>query len=213
MLYVRKAKESDINELYNLCIEMHKEGIYNKIEVNHTKSPQYGKGNWTWNKNGIIVNLNKKTFNFKGGSLYKDGRCKNNQTTSTSNSNLNNNKSNEMSSNDAAGLIAAALIIVGIASLFSSSDDESSNDSSSSSSSTSYTPSYKPCNYDDVCHRVLEVINPHRVKIQCTKGSETRRIEEMCSNSSGYWATGCGFSDIAAHHYKNLDIAGREFCN
>jgi len=37
LLSIREAKKSDVNELFNLCIEMHKEGIYQKIEINQEK--------------------------------------------------------------------------------------------------------------------------------------------------------------------------------
>ena len=37
MLSIRKAKKSDVNELFDLCVEMHKEGIYQKIEINQEK--------------------------------------------------------------------------------------------------------------------------------------------------------------------------------
>jgi type II secretory pathway component GspD/PulD (secretin) len=85
--------------------------------------------------------------------------------------------------------------------------------SSSSSSYSSYTPpSYDSCHSGDTCHKIIEVIEPHRIKIQCTRGFNTGRKREMCSNSKGYWATGCGFTDIAAHHYKNLTDAARNWC-
>ncbi|HFU76717.1 MAG TPA: hypothetical protein ENK66_10780 [Arcobacter sp.] len=37
MLSIREAKSSDVNKLFDLCIEMHKEGIYQKIEINQEK--------------------------------------------------------------------------------------------------------------------------------------------------------------------------------
>ena len=37
MLSIRNAKESDIDELLDLCIDMHQEGIYKKIEISQRK--------------------------------------------------------------------------------------------------------------------------------------------------------------------------------
>ncbi len=86
--------------------------------------------------------------------------------------------------------------------------------SSGSSSYSNYSaPSYDSCHSGDSCHQVIEVINQNRVKIQCTRGFNTGKSREMCSNSNGYWATGCGFTDIAAHHYKNLTSAARNWCD
>ncbi len=96
-------------------------------------SPQYGKGEWYWNDNELVVSLSKKDFTFNSGSLYEDGRCKKEVSSSQSSSGL--------SGSDKVALVGAALVIGGLIKLFSSDSDSSSSSSSSSSYSSSSSSS------------------------------------------------------------------------
>ncbi|HFU76723.1 MAG TPA: hypothetical protein ENK66_10810 [Arcobacter sp.] len=181
-------------------------------------SPEYGDGEWSWNSSdGISVILDKKDFSFNSGSLYDDGRCKDKkESTSSSSSSSSSSDSSSSSSDGTAALVAGAIIVGGLALLFGGDDDEDSSSSSSSSSDYSYTaPSYEPCHwtiYDYSCYDIVEKINNQRYKIKCTRGSQTGETREMCANSDGKWAWGCGFSDIGAHHDDSLSDAANKWC-
>jgi len=75
------------------------------------------------------------------------------------------------------------------------------------------SPAYKYCGSYDTCHQVIESISSRKVKIKCIRGSNTGRTRVMCANSNGKWATGCGFSDVAAHHYKSVSAAAKNWCD
>ena len=51
-------------------------------------SPQYGRGEWYWKDNDVIVSLSKKDFSFNSGSLYEDGRCSKGNTNKSSEKSL-----------------------------------------------------------------------------------------------------------------------------
>lgn len=147
-----------------------------------------GYGTMTWYKDGIKGNTYTET-KIKGKAEEKG-----------------------MSDSDKVALAGAALIVgAGLNWLFGG--DSSS--SSSSSSDYSYTaPSYDSCHWKtgDSCYNIVEKINSRRYKIQCTKGSHTGETREMCANSSGEWAKGCGFTDVAAHHDDSLSDAANKWC-
>jgi hypothetical protein len=146
-----------------------------------------GYGKTVWYKNGI----KGKSFNetkIKGKAEKKDD------------------------TNTDAALVGAAIGIAAIGWLFGVGRDTSS--SSSSSSSNSYSsPTYDPCYSDDTCYDVIEKISNREYTIKCTKGSSTGETRNICANSNGKWATGCGATDIIAHHHFSLKEAANKWCS
>lgn len=163
-------------------------------------SPQYGTGEWSWKDNEIIVSLSKKDIYFNSSSLYDDGRCEKESSKT---------EEKGMSDSDKVALAGAALVVgAGLKWLFGG----SSSSSSSSSSDYSSSPSFQACGTYDKCYKLLEIVTSREVKIQCTKGSYTGKIRNICANASGKWATGCGLTDVAAHYYKSFDKAAHHWC-
>jgi hypothetical protein len=67
-------------------------------------------------------------------------------------------------------------------------------ESSSAPSSSGY------CGSSDTCYSVVKA-EPRKMTLQCTRGYKTGSTAEICANSDGRWASGCGATDMFAHHY------------
>lgn len=68
-------------------------------------------------------------------------------------------------------------------------------------SNTPINKNYSHCGASDTCYKTIKMKKTSAI-IECTKG--TRIGQELCIgvNKSGKWASGCGFVDVAAHHYN-----------
>jgi len=76
---------------------------------------------------------------------------------------------------------------------------------------SSYTaPKYDYCGVNDTCYKLVRFKKSGSAIVKCTKGPSTGQEKCLSYNGKKY-ATGCGFSDIAAHHYT-LEEAGNGAC-
>ena len=83
--------------------------------------------------------------------------------------------------------------------------------SGGSSQSSSPSVSYEACTSGDTCFRFVRQ-NGKTARIQCTKGIYKGQEQCIMVNKKGKWASGCGISDSAAHHYNTMKRAGNIAC-
>lgn len=72
MLYTREAKKNDIDEIFMLCYEMHKEGFYQKIPIDKVKLIDF-LFNKICHKNSLLIVLvdNDKLIGFFIGDIVE----------------------------------------------------------------------------------------------------------------------------------------------
>jgi hypothetical protein len=113
---------------------------------------------------------------------------------------------------DANNDLALSLIVGGVAAAYVGGITEILK-GGSSHSSTGSDDDYDKCDLkNDRCFEVVDKSNNDSPIVLCKKGINTGK--KYClsySESSGKYATGCGISDIAAHHYT-LKEAGNRSC-
>jgi len=74
------------------------------------------------------------------------------------------------------------------------------------------SPSYPFCGASDTCYKLIKFKKSGSAVVQCTKGPSTG--QEKClgfNKNTGKYASGCGITDIGAHHYT-LEKAGNSAC-
>ena len=79
-----------------------------------------------------------------------------------------------------------------------------------SNSEYSSLPANPTCRVGDSCYSFIRTSKHGSAIIQCVKGPSTGK--EKClsfKESTGKYATGCGISDIGAHHYSFSEAADR----
>lgn len=67
------------------------------------------------------------------------------------------------------------------------------------------------CETDELCFSPINT-ETGKMTFMCTKGPYKGNKMSVCANGNGKWATGCGFSDVFAHHDKNSTDAANKAC-